>query len=184
MKFSLNNLNARYLKLIRQIGQEAAQSGIKAYLVGGCVRDLLLKKRNCDIDIVVEGDAIIFSAYLSKRYNVKAHHYGQFKTATLFFPENIRIDLATARKEHYPRPGMLPVVAAGPIYDDLFRRDFTVNAMAMSIHPSSFAEMVDYFGGYEDLKNKKIRILHEKSFLDDPTRILRAVRFEQRFHFS
>ena len=184
MKVAFRHFNKKYLNLIRTIGLEADKRGIKAYLVGGFVRDVLLGVGILDIDLVVEGDAIIFSRYLSQKQRITSRSHGRFGTATLCLPDGLRVDLATARKEHYLEPGALPAVTPSSIYDDLFRRDFTINAMAVSINPSTFAELVDYFGGYDDLRKKKIRILHEKSFLDDPTRILRAIRFEQRFHFS
>ena len=179
----LLQLPQKELKLIRFIGKEARKRGWSAYLVGGVVRDLLLKEPNLDLDIVVEGDAINLGRSLANQLKVRFVTYQQFGTATLYGDKGNRMDLSTARFEHYPYPGALPVVKGGTIKDDLFRRDFTVNAMAMALDENHFGRLVDYYGGEKDLRNRKIRILHKKSFWDDPTRILRAVRFEQRLGF-
>ncbi len=176
-------MNPKILRIIKIVGRKADQKNLKTYLVGGIVRDVLLKRNNLDIDIVVEGSGILLAQEIAREQKKKLIIYPQFKTATLFWSEDIHIDFATARKESYPFSGALPVVAPGNIRDDLFRRDFTINAMAISINKDSFGQLVDEFGGLVDLQHKKIRILHDKSFIEDPTRILRAVRFEQRFRF-
>ena len=184
MRLSLTELNKEILRTIKIIGQAADKKEISAYVVGGFVRDIILKRKNLDLDIVVEADAISVAQELSKKYQLNLTIYSQFGTATLTFPKGLRVDLATARKEYYPRSGALPVVEPGIIKDDLFRRDFTINAMAAVINTNRLGELVDCFGGLDDVRNKKIRVLHDKSFIDDPTRILRAVRFEQRFDFA
>ncbi len=184
MKNLLAQLPRNIQNLIRDIGQEAEKFGVESYLVGGFVRDLILGKPNLDVDIVIEGDAIKFVNILARKYKAQENVYHQFGTATLNLPDGLRVDFATARKELYPFSGALPVVDKSNIHEDLFRRDFTINAMALGINPRQYARLVDDFGGLGDLKGKKIRILHEKSFIDDPTRILRAVRFEQRLHFK
>ncbi len=183
MKIPLSRFDKKVLKIIREIGRKADQENLSAYAVGGFVRDLILKKNNFDLDITVEGNAIGFGKFLVKGMNASLTEYGQFGTATLILPDGFKFDLVSARKESYPYPGALPVVQEGTIQDDLFRRDFTVNAMAIAINGDKFGELVDHFYGLRDLKAKEIRILHERSFLDDPTRILRAVRFEQRLGF-
>src|SRR3989338_5370845 len=171
------------LDIIKAVGREADRRQIPAYLVGGIVRDIILQRKNGDIDIVVKADALSFAREVAKTLKAEAKVYGQFGTATLELPGAGRLDIATARKEWYPHSGSLPKVCPGTLQDDLYRRDFTINAMAVSLNKDSFGELIDEFGGMADLKKKKVRVLHDRSFMDDPTRILRAVRFEQRFGF-
>lgn len=171
------------LRLIREIGELSAECGYEAYLVGGFVRDLILGVKNLDLDITVVGDGLELANRLSAKLKASIIRHRRFGTATVILPDRIKIDIATARREFYEKPTSLPKVEAGSIKDDLKRRDFAINAMAISINPDTFARMVDFFAGQEALHDKKIRILHDLSFIDDPTRILRAVRFEQRFKF-
>jgi len=182
-KILLKILPGKMLTILREVGREADRCGFQAYVAGGFVRDIILKKSNLDLDIVIEADAIRLAQEIASVRKVSLKTYQQFGTATLIFPEDLRVDMATARKETYPFPGALPEVHKGTIRDDLFRRDFTINAMAVRINTSRWEELVDEFNGWDDLKAKKIRVLHRESFRDDPTRILRAVRFEQRFGF-
>lgn len=184
MKNYLLHLDSKLLRIVREVGIEAGRKRLSVYVVGGVVRDILLKRTNFDLDIVVEGNAISLARTLAKKWKAPLTVYRQFGTASLELLKGIRIDLVTARKETYAQSGALPVVKPGNLKQDLFRRDFTVNAMAIAINPERFGHLVDEFGGLRDLKKKKIRVLHSKSFIDDPTRILRAVRFEQRFHFQ
>jgi len=183
MRVKTKTIEPKVMRLLKGIGRAADRKGHQVYLVGGCVRDLLLGRENLDVDIVLEKDAPVLAKQLAKELKVKVTVYPRFGTATLFSPGGRQIDLATTRSEHYPRPGALPVVKAGDLKQDLFRRDFTINTLAMSLSSGNFGEIVDLFKGVEDLKAKRIRVLHDKSFIDDPTRILRAVRFEQRFGF-
>ncbi len=183
MKNHLSRLDRNLREILKTIGQKADQKGVSSFVVGGFVRDLFLKKTNLDCDVVIESDAVAFAQEIAKDYNASLIVFSQFGTATMILPQGYRVDLATARKESYPQKGALPVVWPGSIHEDLFRRDFTINAMAMRINPNRFGELVDDFKGLRDLRQKKIRILHDESFRDDPTRILRAVRFEQRFNF-
>lgn len=162
----------------------AEDKKISVYLVGGIVRDLLLGVSNLDLDFVVEGEGIAFAEAIASSAKAKIIRHERFATATLFLPDGRKLDVATARKETYPHPAALPVVAPGKIADDLSRRDFTINAMAVDITNRNFGELLDFFGGVADLRDKHIVILHEGSFIDDPTRILRAIRFEQRYRFS
>ena len=148
------------------------------YLVGGAVRDLLLDRESFDVDLAVEGDAIEFARGLGGE--VTAH--GRFGTAVVRFPDGRQLDVVTCRRETYAAPAALPDVEAGTIEDDLARRDFTVNAMAASLG-SDFGRLVDPHGGRADLENETIRVLHDQSFVDDPTRIFRAVRYESRLGF-
>lgn len=170
--------------LLKFIGREADKHGYKAYCVGGFVRDIFLGLRNLDIDIAVEENAINFSQMLAKKLHGTLVVHKKFGTATIYFKDNLKIDIATARTEKYHHPAVLPTVKFGSIKQDLYRRDFTINAMAVSINRKTFGALADFFKGIEDINRKKIRVLHELSFVDDPTRIFRAVRFEQRFDFK
>ena len=169
--------------LINDITVQATELGQRVYLVGGVVRDLLLGYPNFDLDLVVEGDAVKLAQQLAQTSHAKllAHH--RFGTAKLKY-ENFTLDLATARKETYSRPGALPAVTPGTLKDDLIRRDFSINAMAISLSANDYGELVDLYQGKSDLEHHLIRILHPKSFRDDATRILRGVRYEQRLGFE
>lgn len=183
MKNYLSRIDKRILKVIFDIGRFADREGLRAYIVGGVVRDMLLGRKNLDIDIVTEGPAIPFTRSVAEAARAKITVYAQFGTATLRWPFGLRLDFVAARQESYPHPGALPQVRPGTLKDDLFRRDFTINAMAIGLNRDRWGQLVDEFGGLPDLREKKIRVLHERSFIDDPTRILRAVRFEQRLRF-
>jgi len=147
------------------------------------VRDKLLGKKTVDIDLACEGNVKRVGERLAKELATKFSYYPPFKTGTLEGPKGERIDIARTRKEGYPKPGELPKVEPASIKDDLHRRDFTVNAMAQSLHPSDFGRLIDPLGGQEDLKRGLIRVIHDKSFIDDPTRIFRAVRYAERLGF-
>jgi len=155
---------------------------MNAYLVGGVVRDILLKKEIFDLDIVIEGNAIEFVKEISEHLNTKFIKHHSFGTATIYF-NNHKIDFATSRKEVYAGFGKLPKVFPSNLKDDLFRRDFTINAIAISLNKSDYGKIIDFYSGLNDLKEGLIRVLHNKSFLEDPTRILRAIRFKERFSF-
>ncbi len=157
--------------------------GQNLYLVGGVVRDLLLGKPNFDLDLVVEGDAIDLAHQLIQINQGKITTHPRFNTAKLQWDE-WSVDLTTARSETYARPGALPSVKPGSLTSDLFRRDFTINAMAVCLNPGLYGELIDLYGGRDDLEHKLIRILHEKSFTDDATRIWRGLRYEQRLNFQ
>jgi tRNA nucleotidyltransferase (CCA-adding enzyme) len=169
--------------LIQTAGRAAAKSGSAIYMVGGIVRDLLLGRQSKDIDIMVEGDALDIAQSMSGTLASKPIVHKRFGTATFKF-NDYRIDLATCRSEIYDAPGALPKVKSGSIEQDLFRRDFTVNSMAVCINQKRFGELIDLYGGRQDLENKLIRVLHAKSFIDDATRIMRSVRYEQRLDFK
>ena len=177
------NLSQEIVKQLQLAAGIAADHGYKIYLVGGVVRDILLKRTNFDLDLVVEGDAPNLANMLSESIGGQVLVHRQFGTAKLR-REEFNIDFTTARAETYTRPGALPSVKPGSIEDDLYRRDFTINSMAISLNATDFGELLDPYNGKRDLKNKLIRILHNKSFIDDATRILRAVRYEQRFDFQ
>ena len=184
MKNYLLNFDDKLLRTVREVGRQAAKKKYAAYIVGGIVRDIILKRKNYDLDIVVEGDAIRLARDLAKKWGVKVTVYKKFGTASLETSKGLRVDLATARRESYAHPGALPVVRPGSLKEDLLRRDLTVNAMAIAIGPEGFGRLTDEYGGLADLSKKAVRVLHKNSFIDDPTRIFRAVRFEQRFSFK
>ena len=157
---------------------------LPAYLVGGCLRDLILGVDNFDLDITVEGNGIIFAQKLAGKLKSGLRIHERFGTATLNLAGRLKVDIATTRQEKYPFSAALPVVSSGSLEEDLRRRDFTVNAMAVSITAGKEHKLIDPCGGQEDLAAGRIRILHNLSFEDDPTRILRAIRFSQRFGFK
>jgi tRNA nucleotidyltransferase (CCA-adding enzyme) len=180
----LKKLPREVQRLIHLSAGLASRQNLASYLVGGFVRDLLLGLPNLDLDIVVEGNGIKFAEALAGILKARLIRHRQFATATLVRGADCKIDITSARKEFYSRPASLPVVCPGTLIDDLYRRDFSINAMAIRISGKKGAELMDFFQGRADLKEKKIRILHDLSFIDDPTRILRAIRFEQRYGFA
>ncbi|MFH1414048.1 MAG: CCA tRNA nucleotidyltransferase [Candidatus Omnitrophota bacterium] len=184
MREYLNRLPDEIQELIGLARDLAEHMNIRAYFVGGFVRDLILGANNLDLDIVIEGDGIAFAQELAKILRSKLICHRRFQTATVIIRPDLKIDVASARKEFYPSPAYLPVVRTASLKDDHFRRDFTINAMAISITGGNFGKLIDFFGGEIDLRNKRVRFLHDLSFVDDPTRILRAIRFEQRFNFK
>ena len=169
--------------LLKAIAEEASVIDMSLYLVGGSVRDILIGATVKDLDLVVEGDAPSLASAVSKERNGRVTAYSRFRTATVRL-DGQRFDLATARKETYSRPGALPKVTPSTIRADLRRRDFAVNAMAMALSGPRPGRILDPFTGKKDLKLGLIRILHPGSFVDDPTRILRAIRYEQRLGFG
>lgn len=179
----LNKLPEELLHLIFLTRNLAKIQRVGVYLVGGFVRDLLLGVENFDLDIVVEKEGIDFAYKLSRILNAEVVKHRAFGTAAITTKNGLKIDIATCRREFYPEPAALPIVSEGAIEDDLYRRDFTINAMACHIDYEKFGQFVDISGGLKNLRDKRVRFLHEKSFIDDPTRIIRAIRFEQRLGF-
>ena len=177
-------LTAGTLKILVTAGEISKSMGFRTYLVGGLVRDIILRNRNHDVDLVVEGDGIEFGRRLARRLKARIRTHRKFKTAVLIMEGGFKMDVATARTEYYEFPGAYPMVERGSIKLDLYRRDFSINALAIRLNPGSFGQVVDFFGGQRDLKERTIRILHNLSFVDDPTRVIRAVRFEQKFGFK
>jgi len=169
--------------LLHIAGKAAVDNGEKLYLVGGTVRDLLLNRSSLDLDLAMEGNAIKFARQIAVEMGAKLAIHQQFGTAN-FQRGEFTIDIAMARCETYAHPGALPTVKPAKIKDDLSRRDFSVNAMAVDLSPDTFGNLLDFHDGASDLEKKLIRILHKKSFIDDATRILRAIRFEQRLGFN
>lgn len=171
-------------ELLRIISIVTRQMKANTYLVGGIVRDGLLNIQNYDIDIVVDGDGIKFGKKLAQRLEARLDTHEKFMTAVLILENGQHIDIATSRVEYYKKPAELPSVESGSIKQDLARRDFTINSLALSLTGKNFGEILDFFGGREDLKSRKIKVLHKMSFIEDPTRIFRAVRFEKRLGFK
>jgi tRNA nucleotidyltransferase (CCA-adding enzyme) len=168
---------------LQQAGRLTEKLQVRAYVVGGFVRDLLLHRPNMDLDLVVEGDGIAFARAFAKMVGADVVTHPRFGTAVVSFPDGFKLDVATARTEQYEQPGALPIVKPSSIEKDLYRRDFTINALAIRLDGSSFGELLDLYRGQRDLQRGEIRVLHARSFVDDPTRVFRAVRFEQRYGF-
>ncbi len=164
-------------------GDIAKKLNFKAYMVGGIVRDIILGYKNLDIDIVVEGQGIEFAKNFAKKYSAKVATHEEFQTATIILKDGMRIDVATAREEYYDLPGSLPNVEQSSLKLDLYRRDFTINTLAVKLS-DNFGDLLDFFGGLRDIREKKIRVLHMLSFIEDPTRMFRAIRFASRLGFE
>lgn len=178
--------NAGLKKIFEQCSKVASKGGFRLFLIGGIVRDLLLDRKNLDIDITVEGDAIAFAHVLDRELGIKIISvHKDFGTVKVQF-DGQKIDFASTRCESYPKKGHLPGVneIGCSLEKDVLRRDFSVNSLALSLNQDSFADLIDYAGGFEDLKAKKIKILHDESFIDDPTRIIRALRYSQKLDFE
>jgi tRNA nucleotidyltransferase (CCA-adding enzyme) len=185
--------------LLRLVADDAARKGLPLYIVGGFVRDLFVGQPGVDFDLVLEGDAVAFARALAKTHGGKITVHSQFGTAT-WEPDLQRmaasgemtsepsiipmLDMITARSETYPHHGALPVVRPGNLQDDLCRRDFSINTLALRLDGEHYGQLEDRLGGLEDLRRGRVRVLHPHSYLDDPTRILRAVRYEQRYGFQ
>lgn len=169
--------------ILKISGEVAEELGFNAYLVGGSVRDLLMGQENLDIDIVIEGDGIVFAKALGERLNARVRSHQRFNTAQVI-TDNLKLDIATARTEYYESPAALPKVETSSIKKDLYRRDFTINTLAIKLNPGDFGLLIDFFGGQRDLREKTIRVLHNLSFIEDPTRAFRAIRFSERFGFK
>lgn len=165
---------ASILEAARRVGEE---QGVSVFAVGGLPRDLLLGLSPGDLDLTVEGDGIPYAKALAARLTGRVTGYPAFQTATVTLPDGLRVDVATARREIYDRPAALPRVFPATIQEDLARRDFTINAMALQLTPPSF---LDPFGGLQDLQGRVLRVLHAESYRDDPTRIFRGVRYAAR----
>ena len=185
-------------RLLEVVARQAQAEGMGLYVVGGFVRDLLLGTPNHDVDFVVEGDAVALVRVLRATYGGEMRSHVQFGTAKWILDENVAraidadphtphwpeaVDFVSARTEFYERPTALPTVERGSIKLDLYRRDFTINTLAIRLAPEPMGELLDFYNGEQDLRDGVIRVLHSLSFVDDPTRILRAVRLEQRLGF-
>ncbi|MHB2020541.1 MAG: CBS domain-containing protein [Candidatus Xenobia bacterium] len=175
----------RYLQdVLEMAGDVGDDMGMPSFVVGGFVRDILLGVDTMDVDLVVEGDGIRFAETLAERLGGRVRPHEKFGTAVVVTgrPPH-KLDVATARIEFYTRPAALPDVMSSPLKQDLYRRDFTINAMAIRLNRREYGRIYDFFGCRRDLREGVVRVLHNLSFIDDPTRIFRAIRFEQRYHF-
>jgi tRNA nucleotidyltransferase (CCA-adding enzyme) len=171
---------------LQRIAEAVTPLGSRAegvYLVGGTIRDILLGEESFDVDIAVEGDAIAFAYALADALGGRTTPHRRFGTAIVSYSDGERIDVVTTRTEFYDAPGALPTVERAGLREDLFRRDFTINAMAASLSASDLGRLVDPYGGRADLEARVLRVLHNLSFIDDPTRIFRGIRYETRHGF-
>jgi tRNA nucleotidyltransferase (CCA-adding enzyme) len=184
VKFLKERLSKQLITTLKNIGETADELGNGAYVVGGFVRDLFLYRPNEDVDIVIEGDGIAFAQHFAKHYGARIHTHAKFGTAVIIFDDGFKIDVASARLEYYQFPAALPIVEMSSIKLDLFRRDFTINTLAIQLNSNKFGTLIDFFSAHRDIKEKVIRVLHNLSLVEDPTRIFRAIRFEQRFGFN
>ncbi|WP_342349125.1 CBS domain-containing protein [uncultured Nitrospira sp.] len=175
--------------LLQTIEKVADTQEVAAFLVGGFVRDFLMNIPNFDLDVVIEGDGIRFGKALAQELKAEWTIHERFGTVSIALPKTLNIphmhhlDIATARTEYYEYPTALPTVERSSIKKDLYRRDFTINALAIRLNGTP-GELLDFFGGRRDIKDRIVRVLHSLSFVEDPTRVFRAIRFEQRFGFQ
>lgn len=183
-------LTSDQLRILHLVADAASQSGLPLYIIGGSVRDLILGSATKDLDLTVEGDAIALARALSKRHGGRVTAHSKFGTAKWFLPKDLAtesrdsVDLISARSETYKHPAALPTVKPGSMNDDIRRRDFTINTLAVRLDGSHFGHLRDDLGGMDDLKQGIVRVLHAKSFVDDPTRMYRAVRYAERYGFK
>ncbi len=184
IRFMKERLSSDLIEILEQIGEVADEIGYRAYVVGGFVRDLFLYRSDEDLDIVIEGEGIAFAKKYAGLVGARIHTHEKFGTAVITFPDGFKIDVASARMEYYKFPAALPVVETSSIKLDLYRRDFTINTLAIHLNPDKFGTLIDFFAARKDIKEKIIRVLHNLSFVEDPTRVFRAIRFEQRFGFT
>ncbi|HOY61730.1 MAG: Multifunctional CCA protein [bacterium ADurb.Bin236] len=178
------SLPEAWSEALAALGKMAADAGLRLCVVGGCARDMAMGLRPPDVDLVLEGDAVKFAAAAARALGLECESHARFGVATLRSSSGFRFDVASARTETYSRPGALPDVSFGSIEDDLRRRDFAINAIAVELRPGSFGEALDPFGGLKDIEAGIVRLLHSKSFIDDPTRIARCARFSGRLSFD
>lgn len=176
-------LSSRVYGLLRELGKTGDHLDLPVYVVGGFVRDLLLGVENLDIDITIEGDGILFAETYAKTYECRVKSHQKFGTAVIIFPDGFKVDVASTRLEYYSSPGALPTVERSSLKMDLYRRDFTINTLAIRLNKKDFGILIDFFAAQRDLHEKAIRVLHNLSFVEDPTRVFRALRFEQRLGF-
>ncbi|OQY02274.1 MAG: polya polymerase [Desulfobacteraceae bacterium 4572_130] len=182
--FINERLDNKIIELLKSLGKTGDDMKINVFVIGGFVRDLVLYKAVDDIDIVVEGDGIAFARKFADKKNARYNAHKKFGTAVIILSNGIKIDVASARLEYYKFPAALPTVEMSSIKLDLFRRDFTINTLAISLNENEFGNLIDFFGAQRDIKDKTIRILHNLSFVEDPTRIFRAIKFANRYDFT
>lgn len=174
-------MKKEYRLILAEIGQEALRVGVRAWAVGGFARDRFIGKDTKDIDICVEGDIRALIDFCVKKYGAQAIYFKSFGTARVNLACGLKLDFVRCRAEVYAKPAALPQVSPSDLKEDLMRRDFTCNALALSIMPGEFFKEYDLFNSRDAISKGYIEVLHDKSFLDDPTRLFRAVRFAARF---
>jgi tRNA nucleotidyltransferase (CCA-adding enzyme) len=185
-----STLTPGQLRILHLVAEEAAQSRLPLYIIGGSVRDLILGAAFKDLDLTVEGNAIALARSLAKQYGGKVTAHSKFGTAKWFLPKDLQtessdtLDFISARSEIYKHPAALPTVKMGSMDDDIRRRDFTINTLAIRLDGAHFGHLRDDLNGMDDLKNGIVRALHKGSFIDDPTRMYRAVRYAERYGFK
>ncbi|MEA2021426.1 MAG: CBS domain-containing protein, partial [Candidatus Caldatribacteriota bacterium] len=184
LKLIKENFPEEIQNMLCKIGSIGDRLKYPVFMVGGVVRDLFLGIKNYDLDIAVEGNGIKYARELCKVLKGRMKSYKKFNTAIIILPNGFKIDIATARREFYEYPAALPKVELSSMKKDLYRRDFTINAMAIQLNKKYFGKLIDFFGGKKDLQLKIIRVLYNLSFVEDPARIIRAIRFEQRYDFK
>lgn len=177
-------LPADSVQLLELLGTSGDEQGVAVHAVGGFVRDLLLNLPNLDLDITIEGDGIFFAENFGEQHGCRVRPHQAFGTAVVVFPDGRKLDVASTRLEYYDSPGVLPTVERASLRHDLYRRDFTINTLALCLNHDRFGILLDFFGGQKDLQEKTVRVLHNLSFVEDPTRAFRAIRFEQRLGFQ
>ncbi|HEX9023663.1 MAG TPA: CBS domain-containing protein, partial [Geobacteraceae bacterium] len=176
-------LSPGIVQVLRDLGRVGKELDMPVYVVGGFVRDLLLGIENDDIDVTIEGNGILFAEAFARQFGCRVKSHEKFGTAVIIFPDGFKIDVASTRLEYYSSPGALPTVERSSLKMDLYRRDFTINTLAIQLNSPEFGHLIDYYGGQKDLQERMIRVLHNLSFVEDPTRVFRAIRFEQRLDF-
>ena len=172
------------MALLYDLGKTGDKLGLPVYAVGGFVRDLLLGTENLDLDVTVEGDGIFFAEHFAAGRGGRVRGHPIFGTAVVVLPDGGKLDVASTRLEYYESPGVLPTVERSSLRHDLYRRDFTINTLALCLNSDRFGMVTDFFGGQLDLQQRLVKVLHNLSFVEDPTRVFRAIRFEQRLGFS
>ncbi|MGB9857249.1 MAG: CBS domain-containing protein [Dictyoglomaceae bacterium] len=176
--------NSPWWEILQNIKEISSQLNVSVYAIGGFVRDLLLKYPNMDLDVTIEGDIKPFLNSLIGKLKGKIRIHEEFGTAEILLEDGRKIDIASTRQEYYEKPGALPQVERTSFWLDLKRRDFTINTLALSLNPDRWLEIIDLYGGLEDLSRKELRVLHNLSFIEDPSRVLRGIRLEKRLDFS
>ena len=178
------HLSPRALQVLHDLGMVGDRLDVPVFAVGGFVRDLLMNVENLDMDVTVEGDGILYAETFAAQFGCRVKSHDKFGTAVIVFPDGLKVDVASTRLEYYVSPGALPTVERSSLKMDLYRRDFTINTLAIRLNESDFGIMLDFFGAQRDLHDRVIRVLHNLSFVEDPTRVFRAIRFEQRLNFT
>jgi tRNA nucleotidyltransferase (CCA-adding enzyme) len=176
-------LDSATITLLHELGSVANDLGLTVYAVGGFVRDLLLGTENLDMDVTVEGDGIFFAERFAEKHGCRLRSHPVFGTAVVIRSDGSKVDVASTRLEYYESPGVLPTVERSSLRHDLYRRDFTINTLAFCLNSDRFGVLTDFFGGMQDIQKRTVKVLHNLSFVEDPTRVFRAIRFERRLGF-